>query len=73
MDNRKTFIPLSILLPLLSALFIVIVGGGLGVIFMILYSTYLHEWGVIMLGMVFVVGVPVVAAIIAKKYEKDVN
>ena len=36
MDIRKAPIPLSLLLPLLSVLFIVILGGGLGVIFMIL-------------------------------------
>ena len=73
MDIRKTPIPLILLLRLLSVLFIVILGGGLGVIFMILYSTSLHEWGVIILGMAFVVGVPAIAAIIAKRYEKDVD
>ena len=73
MDIKNTPIPLSLLLPLLSVLFVIILGGGLGVIFMILYSTDFHEWGVIILGMAFVLGVPGCAAIIAKRYEKDVD
>jgi len=66
MRTRKAPIPLALLLPILSALFVVVWGGGLGVVFMLLFDTSMHEWAVIIVGLMFVVGIPSVAAIFSR-------
>jgi hypothetical protein len=57
---------MSALLPILAALFIVIWGGALGIIFILLSKTTLHEWGSVIVGMALVVGIPAVAALLSK-------
>ena len=68
-------IPMSLWLPALAALFIAIIAGGLGVIFMILlavgHDVMPKSWGregeelfVLILGMAIVVGVPVAGALV---------
>ena len=57
---------MAALLPIMAAIFIVIWGGALGVIFIVLYKTTLHEWGAVIVGMGLVVGIPAVAALLAK-------
>ncbi len=56
--------PLPLILPLLAVLFIVIVGGGLGVSFILLDKTGLEEWGSIIVGMALVIGVPIVGGLL---------
>ena len=66
-------IPASILLPLMAGLFVLVVGGGLGVIF-----TVAGEWtlfnigkepitGTIIIGLIIVVLSPVVAGLLVKR------
>ncbi len=57
---------MAALLPIMAALFIVIWGGALGVIFIILYKTPLGEWGAVILGMALVIGIPAIAGLLAK-------
>ena len=57
---------MSMLLPVMAALFVVIWGGALGVLFTLLSKTTLHEWGPAILGMALVVGIPAVAGFLAK-------
>lgn len=57
---------MSMLLPIMAALFVVIWGGALGVIFILLYKTPLQEWGAAIVGMALVVGIPAIAGILAK-------
>jgi len=68
MYQRMTF---SMLFPLLAALTIVVFAGGLGIIFMILESTALGEWGVVILGSAIVVGAPTVAALVQRNLEQN--
>ena len=56
---------LPFVLPLAAILFIVIWAGGLGVSFIFLEKTRLGEWGVIILGLAVVVGVPAIASLVA--------
>ena len=56
--------PLPFILPLLAGLFIVIWGGGLGVGFILLNETRLEELGAIIVGMVLVIGVPIVGGLL---------
>ena len=56
--------PLPLILPLISILFIVIFGGGLGVGFIFLSKTGLEELGAIIGGIILVVGVPAAAALL---------
>ena len=60
----------ALLFPLLAVLFIVALGGGLGVLFMIINETAVGEWGVIALGMALVVGVPTVAALAQRVVDR---
>ena len=66
-------IPASILLPLMAGIFVLVVGGGLGVIF-----TVAGEWtlfnvgkepitGTIIIGLIIVVLSPVVAGLLVKR------
>ena len=60
---------MSLLFPLLAAVVIAVYAGGLGVIFMLIYDTSLHEIGVIILGMVILIAVPAAAAIVEHRME----
>ena len=55
-------IPSSILLPLMAGIFVLIVGGGLGVVF-----TLAGENGTIIIGLAIVVLSPVVAGLLVRK------
>ncbi len=66
MRTRKAPIPLALLLPILAALFVAVWGGGLGVMFMLLFDTSMHEWAVIVVGLFLVVGIPSAAAIFSR-------
>ncbi len=57
---------MAALLPIMAAIFIVLWGGALGVVFILLYKTPLHEWGPVILGMALVIGIPAVAGLLAK-------
>ena len=74
-------IPMSIWLPALAALFIAIIAGGLGVIFMVLldvgHNVMPKSWGregeelfVLILGLAIVVGVPVIGALVHNRLSK---
>ena len=60
----------ALLFPLLAVITIVVFGGGLGVVFMLLNETAMHEWGVVALGMALVVGVPTVAALVERALDR---
>ena len=62
---------MAMLFPLLAVLTIVVYAGGLGVIFMVLNSTALEEWGVVILGVLLVVGVPTAAALLQQRVERE--
>ena len=53
------------LLPVLAVLFVVVLGGGLGVIFIVLNETGAGEYGAIGIGLGLVVGVPAIAGLLA--------
>ena len=59
----KERLQMATLFPLLAVLTIAAYAGGLGVLFMVLYETALHEWAVVIVGLILVIGVPSVAAI----------
>ena len=61
----------SMLFPILAVLTIVAYAGGLGVLFMVIESTAVGIWGVIVLGTAIVVGVPLAAAMLQKMVEKE--
>lgn len=60
-----------VLYPVLSVLVIVLVGGGLGAIFSVIYEMTHNEWGVIILGVALVVGVPAAAALLQMRMEQE--
>ena len=68
MDEKR--MRTALLIPLLSVLVIVAFGGGLGVTFMLINETALGEWGVVVLGLALVVGVPAVAALAQRSVER---
>ena len=67
----KERLGLAILIPLLSVVTIAVYAGGLGVIFMVLNSTELEAWAVVILGVAIVVGVPTTAALLQQLVEKE--
>ena len=67
--NDRVWMPL--LFPFLAVITIAGFAGGLGVIFMVLESSALGEWGVIVLGSAIVVGVPTAAALVQMKVEEE--
>ena len=70
MDNQS--FNMAILFPLLALLTIVVIAGGLGIVFTILNeTTAIGEWSVIILGVALVVGVPTVAMILEGRAEKE--
>ena len=62
---------MSMLFPLLAVIVIATYAGGLGVIFMLINETELERWGVIILGMAILIGVPTTAAIVQQIVEKE--
>ena len=66
-DKRMTT---ALLIPLLAVLIIVGFAGGLGVTFMIINEVVWEEWGVVILGVALVVGVPAVAALAERMAER---
>lgn len=62
---------MAMLFPLLAVLVIVVFAGGLGVIFMVLHSTELEQWAVVILGMALVIGVPAAAALVQRRVERE--
>ncbi len=61
---------LALLIPLLAVLVIATYAGGLGVIFMLLFETPAHEWAVVVLGLILIIGVPATAYILQQRVEK---
>lgn len=61
----------SMMFPILAVLVIAAYAGGLGVLFMVIESTGAGVWGVIVLGVAIVVGVPSAAALLQKMVEKE--
>ena len=68
---RIAGIPLVIFLPLVSMIFLVVWGGGLGVIFILLYQTGLKQWGSVILGSALVVLVPLFAYLAVRRFAGD--
>ena len=67
MSQRMVF---ALVFPILAVLTIAIFAGGLGVIFMIINDSSMHEWGVIILGMAILVFVPLGAYFAQRVIEK---
>ena len=67
MSQRMLF---AMIFPILAMLTIAIFAGGLGVIFMVINSTPIHETGVIILGMIILIFVPLGAYLIQRVIEK---
>ena len=68
MKGRMT---LAMLIPVLAVLTIVAFAGGLGIIFMLLESTEVGEWGVVGLGAAIVVLVPAAAALLEQRTNQQ--
>ncbi len=62
---------LAMLIPLLAVVVIATFAGGLGIIFMLLESTELEEWGVVGLGAAIVVLVPAAAALLEQRTNQS--
>lgn len=58
---------MSMLLPILAILFVVVWGGGLGVIFIVLNETGAREFGAIGIGLGLVVFVPIIAGLLSRQ------
>ena len=69
MDKHRMY--MAMLFPLLAVLTIVVYAGGLGVIFILVNETALHENGVIIIGVALVIGVPSVAALAQRKIDRE--
>ena len=67
----KDRLAMSALFPLLAVAIIVAYAGGLGVLFILVYESALHEWGVIIIGVALVVLVPLIAAMAQKAVERE--
>ena len=67
--NRNR-VGMALLIPFVTVLVILGYAGGLGVIFILLNESALGEWGVIVLGVLLVVGVPGVAALVQQRVER---
>lgn len=62
---------LALLFPFLAVLVIVAVAGGLGVTFILLNEFVLEEWSVVAAGTTLVIGVPVIAALLERRFERN--
>ena len=67
----KDRLAMSALFPLLAVAIIVAYAGGLGVLFILVHESALHEWGVIIIGVALVVLVPLIAAMAQKAVERE--
>ena len=67
MSQRMWF---AMIFPILAVLTIAIFAGGLGVIFMVINATPIHETGVIILGMAILILVPLGAYFAQRVIEK---
>ena len=67
MSQRMWF---AMTFPILAVLTIAIFAGGLGVIFMLINETAIHETGVIILGMAILILVPLGAYFVQRAIEK---
>lgn len=68
MDREKRRFWDAIWIPAASVFFVGLFALGMGAVFTTIYvNTALKEWGVIGLGIVLLVGVPVVAALLERK------
>ncbi len=66
--SQKMTIPM--LFPLLAIITIIVIAGGLGIIFTVLEISMGNEVGVIILGTAITVLVPVIAFLIQRRIEK---
>ncbi|MCI0438056.1 MAG: hypothetical protein L0177_02870 [Chloroflexi bacterium] len=62
---------LALLIPMLAVLVIATYAGGLGVIFMLLFETPAHEWAVVTLGLILIIGVPTTAYLLQQRVERN--
>ena len=67
MSQRMWF---AIIFPILAVITIAIFAGGLGVIFMVINSSPIHETGVIILGLFILIFVPLGAYFAQRVIEK---
>lgn len=67
----KDRLAMSALFPLLAVAIIAAYAGGLGVLFILVYGTSIHEWGVIIIGVALVVLVPLIAALAQRAVEPE--
>lgn len=67
MSQRMLF---AMIFPILAVITIAIYAGGLGVIFMVINSTPIHETGVIILGLAILILVPFGAYLVQRAIEK---
>ena len=67
----KDRLAMSALFPLLAVAIIAAYAGGLGVLFILVYKSSIHEWGVIIIGVALVVLVPVFAALAQRAVERE--
>lgn len=68
---EKTRFNFALLYPFLAVIIIAAYAGGLGVLFVVLNEVVMEEWSVVVLGMALVVGVPVVAALVQRRLERE--
>lgn len=68
-DKPADRIKMAVLFPLLAVLVIAVYAGGLGVLFMVLESTPMGTWLVVIVGLSLVILVPTVAAIAEHRSE----
>ncbi|MCH7745568.1 MAG: hypothetical protein IIC84_05780 [Chloroflexi bacterium] len=61
----------AVMFPILAILTIVVFAGGLGVIFMVIETTAVGVWGVVVVGTAIVIGVPSGAALLQNMAEKE--
>ncbi len=66
--SQKMMIP--VLFPLLAIITIIVIAGGLGIIFIVVEISMGNEVGVIILGTAITVLVPVIAFLIQRRIEK---
>ena len=69
MDNNR--IGKALLFPFMAVVIIAAYAGGLGVLFILINHYVLEEWGVVILGVALVVGVPGVAALAQRRVERN--
>ena len=67
---NKDLMEMALLFPFLAVLTVILYAGGLGVIFIVVNETAVGEWGVIVIGLALVVGVPTVAALLQRVAER---